>query len=294
MTQIDILISAVLALIMFGIGASLKPADFRNVFLYPKALLLGLSLQMIFLPLFFFGIIEFSNLSNSFKIGLFIIALCPGGTTSNFISYIVKAEVALSISLTIINSVLILFTIPALTSWILAYYLGDTEQISLPVGRTILNVFALTLLPALLGVLFNTLFEKLSVKLKQPLKYINVSLLAIVFGIKFLAGEDQGGSGMTWAETLQIFPYALVAHLGSMLISYFVAKWSGIANRQSTTIGIEVGLQNTTLSLLVTGTLIGINEMTKPSLVFVGFSFFTTLLFAWLAMRTVKLKKVKA
>ncbi len=285
MNPIDILISGSLALIMFGIGASLKPEDFRNVFLYPKALLLGLVLQMLFLPLFVWAITLCTDLNPFFKAGLFIVALCPGGTTSNFISYIVKAEVALSISLTTVNSILILFTIPFFTGIGLNYYLENNQVISLPVGETVLQVFLITLLPAILGLLFNHFFTKFSTRIQQPLKYINILLLGLVFSIKFFAGESQGGSGITTEEIIAILPAALAVNLGSMLISYAFARLIQLDNRQAVTIGIEVGLQNTTLALLVTGTLLANNEMTKPALVFALFSFFTTLAFAWIAKR---------
>lgn len=288
MNFIDILISVMLALIMFGIGASLQPKDFNNVFFHPKALITGLSLQMIFLPLFVFLVAWFAPISPALKVGLFILSLCPGGTTSNFISYLVRAEVALSISLTIINSVLILFTIPALTSLGLSYFMETGQQIQLPILQTIIQIFVLTLLPALVGLGFNKLFPVLSEHIKQPLKYINILLLALVFGIKFFAGESQGGSGISISDILNILPYALITHLGSMILSYYFAKIIEIDNRNATTIGIEVGLQNTALALLVTGTLLGNNEMTKPALVFAIFSFFTTLAFAWLAMRKSK------
>lgn len=280
MNFIDVLISSVLALIMFGIGASLEPRDFKNVFLYPKALITGLGLQMVFLPIFVFLIALFSNLSPELKVGLFIISLCPGGTTSNFISYLIKAEVALSISLTIINSLIILFTIPVLSSLALEYFLSAKTSIALPFGQTIAQIFLITLLPALLGTFFTV-----SEKIQKPLKYINIALLALVFGIKFFAGESSGGSGISMDDIITILPYALLVNVGSILVSYYFSRIIRINIRKSTTIGIEVGLQNTTLALLVTGTLIGNNEMSKPALVFAIFSFFTTLLFAWLTMR---------
>ncbi len=288
MDFINVLISSVLALIMFGIGASLKPSDFRNVFLYPKALLTGLGLQMIFLPIFVFFIAFFSNLSPLLKVGLFIIALCPGGTTSNFISYLIRAEVALSISLTIINSIIILFTIPTLSSFALDYFIHAKTDIQLPFFQTIAQIFIITLLPAALGTLFNLKFADFSNRIQQPLKYINMVLLALVFGIKFFAGESSGGSGISLEDVINILPYALLVNIGSIIISYYFSRSIDIDIRQATTIGIEVGLQNTTLALLVTSTLIGSDEMSKPALVFAIFSFFTTLLFAWLSMKQLK------
>lgn len=281
MGSIDILISLVLSLIMFGIGSSLEAVDFKTIFRNLKPFATGLMLQMFFLPAFALSIAFFSNLSPEFKTGLFIISICPGGVTSNFISYLVKADVALSISLTTFNSILILFTIPLFSNFALSIFLGGSLAVSnVSVYNTFLQVLFILLIPVILGVFFNEFFNELSKKIQNLLKIINTLLLALIFGVKFLADDSSGGSGISQDEVALILPYCLLLHIGSMLISYFFSKKISISNHQSATIGIEVGLQNTTLALLVTGVLIGNNEMTKPALVFAIFSFFTTVAFA--------------
>ncbi len=285
MQLIDILISGVLALIMFGIGSSVKLDDFKVLFKSKKVVGVGLSLQMIFLPIFAFLIAYSSGISPEFKVGLFIVAICPGGTTSNFISYIVKADVALSIALTSINSVLILVTIPLLSKFAIMAFLGNGADVEISVVSTFYKVIVILFIPAISGVMFNEKFESISKKIQKTLKYINTILLAIVFAIKFFAGNSFGGSGIQLSEIFELLPFCLLLHVGSMILSYLLALKLNISNFRATTIGIEVGLQNTTLALLVTGTLIGNNEMTKPALVYAIFSFFTTLIFAALAMK---------
>jgi BASS family bile acid:Na+ symporter len=109
--------------------------------------------------------------------------------------------------------------------------------------------------------------------------------LASVFSIKLFADKSDGGSNMALLEGLEILPYVLFLHLSTMIISYFVARRKRLNNKQSTTIAIEVGLQNTTLALLISGTLIGNNEMTKPAIVLALFSFFTTFFFAYVVCK---------
>ncbi len=286
MNLIDILISTVLGLIMFGIGSSMSFKDFNYVFKNLKAFILGLSLQMVFLPIFAFCIAAFSNLSPDLKVGLFIISICPGGATSNFISYLVNANTALSIALTSINSVLILITIPLLSQKSILYFTENSKVVNLSIQDTFIQVFTIIIIPSLLGIIFNKYYKKIAMSLKKPLKVINVLLLAIVFAIKFFAGTESGGSGITKNEILQLLPFCLLLHIGAILISYnFSRKIIKLSNYDSTTIGIEVGLQNTTLALLVTGTIINNVEMTKPALVFAIFSFFTTLLFAFFTIQ---------
>lgn len=291
---IDILISLVLAVIMFGIGSSLRFRDFKSLFNNKKPVYTGLSLQMVFLPVFAFLIAYFSPLSPELKVGLFIISICPGGTTSNFISYLAKADVALSISLTGINSILIVVTIPFLSNLSISSFIGDSAVANISVWNSFLQVLFILLIPALLGNLFNEKLPSYSKRIQRPLKVINTLLLALVFGIKFFANENSGGSGISQSDIFEILPYCLLLHFGAMFFSYFFARLTSINNYQSTTIGIEVGLQNTTLAILVTGTMIGNNEMTKPSLVYAIFSFFTTLAFAYITMRKKpSLKKIR-
>lgn len=285
MINIDILISLVLALIMFGIGASLTIKDFKTMFAERQAFFTGLGFQMLFLPIFAFLIAFFSDLSPEWKVGLFLVSICPGGTTSNFISYITNADTALSIALTSINSLLILLTIPLLSNFAIDFFIEPQSFVAVSIIETFFQVLFILILPAFLGVLLNEKASPFTKKIQQPLKYINTILLALVFAIKLFGNENSGGSGILTQEILSLLPYCLFLHIVAMLLSYGFAKFTGINNIRSTTIGIEVGLQNTTLAILVAGTLIGNNEMTKPALVFAMFSFFTTLGFAVLSMR---------
>ena len=290
MSLIDILNTLVLSLIMFSIGASLTRKDFKNVYKSPQAPLLGLFLQMVFLPALAYGLLLFSNLNPYLKTGIFIVTLCPGGTTSNFISYLVNADTALSVSLTTINSLMIMITIPVLANLGVAYYLGTEVGISIPFGQTLLQVFLIILLPVIIGVLFNEKQPDWSAKIQEPLKYLNIILLGLVFGIRAFANENSGGSGITIDDMINILPMALAIHLGSMFLSFWITRVLKFSATKAVTIGIEVGLQNTALALLVAGTMLANPEITKPAIVFGVFTFFTTLGFGWGGMRLVKRK----
>ena len=294
MSFIDILNTGVLALIMFSIGASMTIADVYRVLQQPKAPLLGLFLQMIFLPALGFGILLFSNLDPVLKAGIFIVTLCPGGTTSNFISYLVNADIALSVAMTTVNSLIILISIPLLANFGLGYFMADStgSNVTIPIGPTVLQVFGVLLVPAILGLWFNRQMPALSYQIKQPLKVINVVLLALVFLIRGFGSAEQGGSGLTFEDGIAILPSALAIHLISMVGSYFIAVQAKFPRLQALTIGIEVGLQNTALALFVTGTMLANPAMTKPAIVFALFSFFTTLIFALIAKRGIPEKEI--
>ena len=283
---IDYLLSAVLMLITFAIGSSLRFTDFENIFKKSKPLYLGLFLQMVFLPICAFIIVEFSNLPPAEKVGLIIVSICPGGTTSNFISYLIKADTALAVALTAINSLLILFTIPVLSNWAVGVFMGGHTEVSLPIFNMVWEVAKIIIIPAFLGLLFNRFFPNTSLKMRFLLKVTNTILLGIVFFIKFFGDEQSGGSGISVDEIFRLLPATLLMHLSAMTLSYFIAlKSFKLPGVQATTISIEVGLQNTALAILVAGTLMGNTDMTKPALVYAIFSFFTTFIFALITIR---------
>ncbi len=280
---VNYLIDIVLALIMFSIGTSLELKDYNYLILHPKTVAIGLFFQMLFLPLLALIIIIFSDLSPILKVGLFIVSLCPGGTTSGFISYLTKADVPLSIALTGINSFLILLTIPIFTNLAVEGFLGQASDIHLPAFKTALDIVLVILIPVVLGSVFNHFYPVIAGKLQKWLKFINIGLLAIMFSIKFFAPVHEGGSGISMTDIKLIFPYAFGIHIIAMLSAYYLSRFFIKKHESCITIGIEVGLQNTTLALMITSVIIQNNEMSKPALVYAFFSFFTTLIFAFLA-----------
>ena len=282
---IDSYISLAIALIMFGIGTSLSPKEFNDQFKAPKAIFLGLILQLLLLPAVALIVSSFTNLSDELKMGIFIVSICPGGATSNFISYILKADTALSVTLTVLNSFLILITIPILLEFGLnVYHLTDVDG-KLVLGASIFKLLSLLIFPIFLGVLFNYKQPQLASKIKFPVKVVTTILLAVVFGIKFFGATKIGGSGIQNGEILALLGPSISVHFISMIGSYLIARKCMVNGLQSITIAIEVGLQNTALALLICSDLLSSNELSKPALVIALFSFFTTLVFAYLSKK---------
>ncbi len=289
-SYIDILISGVLALIMFGIGLSLTPLSFKNIFVYPKSILIGLSSQMIALPLITFCAVYFADISLPLKVGFIILAACPGGTTSGFITYFFKGNVALSISLTAVNSFLTLLSIPFIVNIALYYFLVSKTEIRLPFLETVLQIFSVAIVPAALGVWVRVKKESFALNIQKPLKIILIFLLAIVFLIKFFAGEKQGGTGITTDEIMKIIPYALLINILGFAYGMFSGLLPKLGTKTSFTIGIEVAMQNTTLAFLVAGTLLQNQDMVKPSLIYSMFSFWTAILYGLIVKYLHKVK----
>ena len=282
---IDSYISLAIALIMFGIGTSLSPKEFNDQFKAPKAIFLGLILQLLLLPAVALFVSSFTNLSDELKMGIFIVSICPGGATSNFISYIVRADTALSVTLTALNSFLILITIPILLEFGLNVYNLTVIEGELVLAASIFKLLSLLIFPIFLGVLFNSKQPQLASKIKFPVKVVTTILLAVVFGIKFFGATKIGGSGIQTEEILALLGPCISVHFISMMGSYLIAKKCRVDGLQSITIAIEVGLQNTALALLICSALLSSNELSKPALVIALFSFFTTLVFAYLSKK---------
>lgn len=274
---------AVLVIIMFGIGLSLERQDFVNVFRFPKPIFLGLFAQMILLPLVAFTIISLTDLPPEIKVGFIIISACPGGSASNLLNHLLRGNVALCVSLTALNSILIQITMPLIVNLGLLVYMGHGEDIQLPIWETIFKVFFVTLLPTFAGVYVRARNLKMALKLEKPMKVIMTVLLFSVFAAIILLEEKEGGAGIFRYSYL--LPYALALNVGSMLVGYFFARSMGLDNRNNYTISIEVGLQNSALAIFVATTLLNNRDMAIVAVVYSSFTFFSTALFGYLAKR---------
>ena len=160
---------ATLAVIMVGMGLSLTISDFKRIFKSPKGLAVGLTAQMLLLPVIAYLLIFWTDFSPEMKVGFVLIAACPGGATANLISHLLKANVALCISMTVINSFLTQLSIPLFVNLALFAFMGETTSIELPLGPTIIKIFLITLLPTAVGVAIRYKFPDFAKKLDQPL-----------------------------------------------------------------------------------------------------------------------------
>ena len=136
-----------LAIIMLGMGMTLIPADFTRIIKYPKAILIGLTNQLIFLPIIGFSLAIAFNLNPVMAVGLMILASCPGGPTSNLITQVCKGNIALSVTLTAIASIVSILTIPFILSYALEYFSSNTDiTIKLPIIDTIIQIMGITVM----------------------------------------------------------------------------------------------------------------------------------------------------
>lgn len=280
MSLIDAFITATLALVMFGIGTAINFREVVNSLRSPAPIIAGLAFQMLLLPGVAFLVAYFAPLSPKFKMGIVLVSLCPGGTTSNFISFLLKADVALSLCLTTINSFLILITIPLFATLCAEIFLVESTSNPISVTTTVVQLVLLLLIPATLGALVNSCKPDLDRRYNRSIRILTSVCLATVFLAKALLPQTSGGTGITTTEALTLLPACLAVHLLSMGMSYYRSA-QFFSSKQSVTIAIEVGLQNTALAILIASTAFQSPDIAKPALVVVLFSFWTTLAFGY-------------
>ena len=268
-----------LAIITLGMGLSITRRDVKNIFFRPRAVIVGICCQMLLLPLIAFGLATVTHLDPMFKVGLIIIAACPGGATSNLVTYLLNGNVALSISMTAMNSLITLITIPLNVSLALLVFLNTDAEIHLDVWETILKVFLLTILPAYVGMTIRHRRSELAEKLNRPLKVILPLILLVVYlGVLFI---DEGSETATRRDFLSLLPYTLLLNALSMFLGWQIAYLTKLKRVDRFTIAIEVGLQNSALAIFVASTLLGSHEMALVAVVYGSFTFFSTAFFGW-------------
>lgn len=285
-----------LIVIMVGVGLSLTFQSFRNILFYPRAISIGLVAQMVLLPLLAFLIADYSSMDPIYKVGLVLVAACPGGASAGLLNHLLRGNVALSISLTSVNSFITLATIPLITNFALERYMGTEAAFSLPLGHTVREIALMTLLPAFIGVLIRHYRPRFAIAAEKPLKYIMPTLLAIAFvGIIFF--EQKSGSDATHTFVDLILPN-LWLNLGGMFGGYLLGLLFRLGPTSRMTISIEVGLQNSSLAIFVASTLLHAPQMALVAVVYGSFTFITAVGFGlgmyrlnrWLRMRLKRLR----
>jgi BASS family bile acid:Na+ symporter len=252
---IAIALPVTLFLIMFSMGTNLTPANFKTLIQTPKPVLTGLASQMLVLPILAYVILLPFDLPVEIFAGFMILALSPGGTTSNVFSYLAKGNLALSISLTAIVSVLTPFTIPLIAGWILASQLDTAFQ--LPFGLTVIKLSLVTLLPVILGMVVKYYQPKFCLNNETLMTRIPIAMLLLV-----IAGIiHQNWLQMPYFINETGIPTLLLSSL-AITVGYFFARSFKLNKKDARTIAIETSIQNGGTAILVTGTILNNPTMT--------------------------------
>ncbi len=227
-----------LMLIMFAMGMTLTWQDFVRVIRWPRLILLGVGLQYLIMPAVAFAIGHLLQLPMALIIGLVIVGACPGGTASNVICYLARADVALSVSVTFVSTLAAVAATPFLT-WL---YLG--QSVPVPVWDMLLSLVQIVFVPVLLGTLINTVAGERLAPLRQLFPLLSVSAIVLVIGIIVSLNAVQLLAGGLIIAT------AVVLHnVTGLSLGYGLSRLLGFPRVTARTLAIEVGMQNSGLGV---------------------------------------------
>jgi BASS family bile acid:Na+ symporter len=264
-----------LGVVMLGLGLSLTVADFKRVVQVPKAVLIGLTAQMLILPAACFAIAKGFGLPPELAVGLMLLAASPGGATANLFSHLAKGDVALNITLTAVNSALSLFTLPLIVNFALLQFMGADQSIPLQFSK-IVQVFAIVLVPVSLGMLLRARRAALAQRLDKPVRLLSAAVLLVIIVATMLKEREH-----LLEYFAQVGLPALAFNLTSMGVGFFLPRLLKLERKQATAIAMEIGIHNGTLAIAIASapTLLNNSVMAIPAAVYSLIMFFTAAAF---------------
>lgn len=267
-----------LALIMLGMGLSLKQEDFQRITQQPKAVSVGLLSQILLLPIIGFGITQVIAMPPAIAAGLMIIAISPGGVSSNMITYLAKGDVALSVTLTVCSSIITIFTIPILANLALNHFLGQSAAIALPIGSTMGQIFLITIIPIVIGMYIQYQFSQIAHRLEKVTGRLAIAFLALIILILLIR---------EWSRLPEFIVQAglgvILLNILSMASGLMISKLLKLSPPQQIAVAIEVGIQNGTLAIAITAGMLNNQDMAIPAAIYSLFMYisgFATILYS--------------
>ena len=268
-----------LFIIMLGMGLGLTLDDFKRVLVEPKAVIIGLIAQLIMLPVVGFFLASIFPLDPELAVGLMILTACPGGSTSNMVTYLVKGNIALSITLTAISSLITVFTIPLVVNFSMANFMGQEVAIRLPFVKTVIQIAVITLIPITIGMLLHRYMPKFAMTVEKGVKWLSLFFLGLIIVGLLLKERDNVASFF-----LQVGGVTLTLNILTMALGYGLTTWSNLDKASSKSITLEVGIQNGTLAIAIASapTLLNMPTMAIPAAIYSLTMFATSAIFGWL------------
>jgi BASS family bile acid:Na+ symporter len=262
---------------MLGMGMNLVPNDFTRIVKYPKAILIGLSNQLIFLPSIGFLLAITFGLSPVMAVGLLILATCPGGPTSNLITQICKGNIALSVTLTAITSIVSVLTIPFILSFALDYFgNGTNAKIKLPILDTIIQIFGITLIPIGIGMLIRRFKAKFALQMEKPMRVASTVIFIAVFIAAVVVNFNMIGQAMK-----EVGLVTLLLNIITLGLGYASARLFKLDSKIVRSISIESGVQNGALAFVIATSILNNIEMGIPTVAYVIWMYITSGILMW-------------
>jgi BASS family bile acid:Na+ symporter len=278
----SVLLPLALALVMFGLGLALTIGDFQRVSRHPRAVLVTLSLQLVVLPVVCFGLVVAFDLSPVLAVGMMLLAASPGGTTANLFSHLFRGDVALNITLTAVNSLIAVVTLPLITNAAIGYFEppDGAGSVGLQLGK-VAQVFAIVLVPVAVGMIVRRTRPDFAARADKPVRILSACVLALVIIGTVVAERDNVGSYFR-----EVGLPALLFCLTSLVLGFVVPRMFGVAHRSAVASAFEIGIHNGTLAIAVAISVLDSVELAVPAAVYSIVMFPAALLFGFALRRT--------
>ncbi|WP_137874091.1 bile acid:sodium symporter family protein [Rhodococcus sp. Q] len=265
-----------LAIIMFGLGLSLTVSDFARVARHPKAVGIALVCQLIVLPAIAFGLILLFDLPALLAVGMMLLAASPGGTTANLFSHLFRGDVALNVSLTAVNSVIAVVTLPLITNFALGYFdPPEGANLGLQFAKVV-QIFAIVLIPVALGVWVRRIRPAFADRMDRPVRVGSAVVLALVI-VGTVVAERENVGGYLADIGVVVFLFCVL----SLSIGFLVPRGLGVTYRQSIACSMEIGIHNSTLAITIAISLLDSTRIAVPAAVYGVMMFPLAALFGW-------------
>jgi BASS family bile acid:Na+ symporter len=270
-----VLLPIALGIIMLGLGLTLSLGDFKRVLLAPKPVLAGLAIQMLVLTTVCFLICLAFKLPAELAVGMMLLAASPGGASANIYSHLAHGDVALNITLTAVNSVLSLITLPLIVGAAMVWFMGSDQAVP-PPFKKIVEVGLIILLPVALGMWLRSRAPRIANRLEKPTRIFSVLLLAALVAISVTQQWEVLVSYLT-----VIGLACLSFNLLSLAIGYGLPRALRLPRRQAIAIAMEIGIHNGTLAIFIALNILDNGVMSVPAAVYSLIMFITAGVFAW-------------
>ncbi|MBA6154361.1 bile acid:sodium symporter family protein [Gelidibacter maritimus] len=267
-----------LAIIMLGMGMTLILSDFTRILRNPKSILIGLTNQLLVLPIIGFSLAIAFDLNPIMAVGLMILSTCPGGATSNLITQVCRGNIALSVTLTAISSIICVFTIPFILTFALDYFGTDTGvAIKLPIVNTIIQIMGITIIPISIGMFIRRLNPNFARRMEKPMRTASTVIFIVVFIAVLAANYNILGTAM-----IEVGVPTLLLNILTMGLGYLTARLFKLNLKNAISITVESGIQNGTLAIVIATTILNNFEMSIPTAAYAIWMFITGGILMWL------------
>jgi BASS family bile acid:Na+ symporter len=271
----NVLLPVALGVIMLGLGLSLTIEDFTRVVRYPKAVIIGLLIQMVVLTTVCFVICIVFKLPPELSVGMMLLAAAPGGTTANIYSHLAHGDVALNITLTAVNSLLALIALPFIVGFALEYFMSS-QQVVPPPFQKMIEVGMIILVPVAIGMTVRAYASNFATRMEKPIRIFSVLLLAGLVVASVIRSWD------VLAKYAAIIGFAcLMFNVVSMGVGYVVPLAFKLPNKQAIAIAMEIGIHNGTLAIFIALNVLNNTTMSVPAAIYSLVMFITAGVFAW-------------